>query len=235
MKIREYKYLEAIGSDQGLNNMNEESSYRKVGRPSTKGKKYNDARRNILNSARELFVNLPYSKVSIVKVSKLARVNPSLVRYYFINKENLYQQVLISISNELKLYLMESKWLEAKTPVRPVLTAYMKLFQKKPSVTKLVFREVLSTNSSEKKKIMDYLFKRNAELIFSLMEPFSLGREKFKCIHLLTNFASGMIFTYAIKASLEESDENNFLPMNFENMLEESIDLAESAYLKLFS
>ncbi|WP_052701943.1 TetR/AcrR family transcriptional regulator [Marinomonas sp. S3726] len=212
--------------------MNEKKTPRKVGRPSSKDKNDNDARKNILNAARELFVNLPYSKVSITKISNLAKTNPALVRYYFINKENLYQQILISISNELKVYLMESNWKEAKTPVRPILSAYMKLFKTKPSVTKLVFREILSANSSEKKKVIDYLFKRNSEMLLKFMEPFGVGGDRFKNLQLLINFASGMIFTYAFKCSLEDSGIDDFFFEDFEGMIEESIYLAELAYLK---
>lgn len=131
---------------------------RKVGRPLKEGNKnYNFTREVILKSAKELFIKLPYSKVSIIKVSKLAGTNPALVRYYFINKENLYQEVLVKISDKLKRYLMESDWNNARTPVEPVMTAYMKLFNEKPSVTKLVFREILSIDSSEKKKVLNYL------------------------------------------------------------------------------
>ncbi|WP_394150834.1 TetR/AcrR family transcriptional regulator [Vibrio maritimus] len=63
---------------------------RKVGRP----KERTDARHKLLIHARELFVVMPYDKVSTRLIAQKAGVNIAMIRYYFGNKEGLFETMV---------------------------------------------------------------------------------------------------------------------------------------------
>lgn len=63
---------------------------RKVGRPTKK----TDVRDQLIIHARELFSIMPYEKVSIRLIAQKARVDSAMVRYYFGNKEGLFETML---------------------------------------------------------------------------------------------------------------------------------------------
>lgn len=56
---------------------------KKVGRP-TGGE--SDARKRLIDASRQLFIRLPYEKVSTRLVAERADVNIALIRYYFKSK-----------------------------------------------------------------------------------------------------------------------------------------------------
>ena len=64
---------------------------KKVGRP-TGGE--SDARKRLINASRQLFIRLPYEKVSTRLVAERAGVNIALIRYYFQNKAGLLAAML---------------------------------------------------------------------------------------------------------------------------------------------
>ena len=67
------------------------NSSRKVGRPT----KQTDARKLLIDSARDLFIVQSYDKVSTRLIATKAGVNVAMIRYYFGNKEknNLWDWV----------------------------------------------------------------------------------------------------------------------------------------------
>ncbi len=67
-----------------------EQEKRKVGRP----RKQTDARQKLLEHARELFVVMPYDKVSTRLIAQRAGVNIAMIRYYFGNKEGLFETMV---------------------------------------------------------------------------------------------------------------------------------------------
>lgn len=207
---------------------------RKVGRPVKKDRKNSHTRDCIINASRELFIKYPYSDVTIISIALLSGTNPALVRYYFISKENLYQEMLFSISDELKGYLKESNWQEAKTPVEPLMNAYIKIFKQKPSITKLVFRELLTENSKEKKKVLNCLFKPNAEFILKTTNLYFSEKYFIDDIKVIINFMVGVVFMYAFKESIEEAGAGDILPENYDDVIEDNIRFIESAYFDLY-
>ncbi len=64
---------------------------KKVGRP-TGGE--SDARKRLIDASRQLFIRLPYEKVSTRLVAERADVNIALIRYYFKNKAGLLEAML---------------------------------------------------------------------------------------------------------------------------------------------
>src|SRR5689334_737046 len=63
---------------------------RKVGRPKKSPQKSVETREQILESARKLFAERGFDKTTIQDIVSEARVNLSLVSYYFGGKDQLY-------------------------------------------------------------------------------------------------------------------------------------------------
>lgn len=66
---------------------------RKVGRPSQES----DVREALLNQAKHLFTTMPYDKVSTRLLAEKAGVNSAMIRYYFGNKEGLFEAMVKSV------------------------------------------------------------------------------------------------------------------------------------------
>jgi AcrR family transcriptional regulator len=61
-----------------------------------------DVKLKLINSARVLFAQKGYNAVGIREIAKKAKVNSSLISYYFEGKEGLYKEI---VSNHLKEHL----------------------------------------------------------------------------------------------------------------------------------
>ncbi|PFG57767.1 transcriptional regulator /TetR family transcriptional regulator [Vibrio sp. ES.051] len=110
-------------------------AHRRVGRPTNSIA----AREKLIFHARELFTSMAYDKVSTRLVAQKANVNVAMIRYYFGNKEGLFEtmlretlapmqrqmQALVSNSNEQNfLDLMRTYYREMiKVPQFPRLIA----------------------------------------------------------------------------------------------------------------
>lgn len=110
-------------------------AHRRAGRPTDKI----DAREKLIFHARELFTIMAYDKVSTRLVAQKAGVNVAMIRYYFGNKEGLFEtmlretlspmqkqmQALVADSNERNFFdLMRTYYREMiKVPQFPRLIA----------------------------------------------------------------------------------------------------------------
>ena len=62
---------------------------RKPGRPSLSERQKDDIRENIINIARDLFVNEGYENTSMRKIAAQAGFAPTKIYYYFENKKQI--------------------------------------------------------------------------------------------------------------------------------------------------
>lgn len=134
--------------------------HRKVGRPSEK----TNARELLIYHARELFMVMPYEKVSTRLIADKAGVNVAMIRYYFGSKDGLFEHMVSEtirpIREQLKVFagqggqesllaLMGSYYKTMiETPLFPKLIAQiMNMPESAPQRQTLekVIREVVST------------------------------------------------------------------------------------------
>ena len=64
-----------------------------------KGKKGAQSRRKVVEAARELFVAFGYSGTSMSDIAKAAGVNKSLIYHHFESKDQLWNEILFSITD----------------------------------------------------------------------------------------------------------------------------------------
>lgn len=60
-----------------------------------------DVRTQLINHARQLFLCMPYEKVSIRLITRKVGVSSALIRYYFGDKEKLFELVISDIAKSI--------------------------------------------------------------------------------------------------------------------------------------
>ncbi len=60
-----------------------------------------DMRLQLIKHARQLFLTMPYDKVSIRLVTRKAGASSALIRYYFGDKERLFESTVMSIAEPI--------------------------------------------------------------------------------------------------------------------------------------
>lgn len=208
---------------------------RRPGRPakSANSDEKNQSRRALLQAARELFPLYPYSKVSTRKIAERAGVNPALIRYYFINKDGLYQQMLVGLAEEVQGSIMNSDWTKATSPVEPIVRSYMTLFEKEPGITKLIFRELMLNDDNSRSKIIDLVVRPDKEFMLKFIQAshFRPLKSGVNPIFLMLHIISSSVMPYLLKDSIEEVDREPFTKEKFDQMLNQTIQFIESAFI----
>lgn len=208
---------------------------RKPGRPlkSLNNDDKNHSRKALLQAARELFSKDPYAKVSTRKIAERAGVNPALIRYYFINKEGLYQQMLAGLAEELQKSIMSSDWTEEESPVGPIVRSYMAMFENEPDITKLIFRELMLNDDGSRSKIIDLVIRPDKEFLLKFIQAphFKPLKAGINPMFLMMHIMGSTIMPYLMKDAIEEVDREPLTGEKFEQMLEHNIKFIESAFM----
>lgn len=207
---------------------------RRPGRPvkSADNDEKNQSRNALLQAARELFAKDPYVKVSTRKIAERAGVNPALIRYYFINKDGLYQQMLAGLAEELQRNIMNSDWTEASSPIEPIIRAYMKMFENEPGITKLIFRELMLNDDNSRSKIIDLVIRPDKEFLLKFIQAPHFKRLKpgVNPVFLMMHMMGSTILPYLMRDSIEEIDREPLTKEKFEQMLKQNIQFIEAAF-----
>ncbi len=128
---------------------------RKVGRPTSK----TDARDRLMFHARELFMVMAYDKVSIRLIAQKAGVNSSLIRYYFGNKEGLFETMLretLAPMFERMNALIESSDTES---FLDLMRTYYREMNKLPQFPRLIAQVMYMPPSQTQRRLMEKVFK----------------------------------------------------------------------------
>jgi|GEM_PF-3580172 len=208
------------GSDKKITN-------RGVGRPLKKSLDYKcDKRKLILRASRHLFLNMDYEKVSIRKIAKLSGVNPSLIAYYFIDKEGVYKDLLKGIVFEQEKRFVEvSESLKGRN-MASLIDSHLEMMKQEPKIIILFFKVYFTKNKTERRMIIDHFIRPNDTFIKS-----KLGDEKSKQDERFFGLMPGLIFTSALMQCLDKDNRDKIFPSDFENDLRRSIYSIDSDFL----
>ena len=109
-----------------------------------------ETRLRILDAAAELFGERGKTAVSTAEIARKAAINKAMIFYYFGSKEKLYQAALRAWFSDLTGTVLEK--LSGTEPGLPMIEAFVRAhigyLLKRPSMVKLVIRELLSHDSS---------------------------------------------------------------------------------------
>ncbi|MCG9580528.1 TetR/AcrR family transcriptional regulator [Vibrio tubiashii] len=127
---------------------------RKAGRPSDSI----DARQNLIHHARELFTVMPYDKVSTRLVANRAGVNVAMIRYYFGNKEGLFEtmlrETLAPMKQQMDILVKDS----SQKNFLDIMRTYYRVMIKVPQFPRLVAQVMHMDASDTQRKLLEKVF-----------------------------------------------------------------------------
>ena len=120
-------------------NQHPPSTERSRGRPVDTDQQ--DLKKQILDTAEELFADNGYAATSIRSIAEKSAVNPALVHYYFGNKKLLLQSVLERVLEPMGLAIARLKNSPGASP-EMIAGLLVAMAAKHPNIPRLLIREV---------------------------------------------------------------------------------------------
>jgi len=151
-------------------NQNNQLSERARGRPIDTDQQ--DLKKQILDTAEELFADNGYAATSIRSIAEKSGVNPALVHYYFGNKKLLLQNVLERMLEPMGLAIAEMKNSPDASP-ELIANLLVSMAAKHPNIPRLLIREVFLPGGE-----MQQFFAENMAPRLGGALPALLDREK---------------------------------------------------------
>lgn len=175
---------------------------RKVGRP----KERTDARHKLLTHARDLFVVMPYDKVSTRLIAQKAGVNIAMIRYYFGNKEGLFETMVRETLQPMK-NKMESLM---KNGDYGNLTDFMRTYyfemNKVPQFPRLISQVMHMPPSATQRRLFEKVFadlgRPDQDFMFNKMSELGLLREGLSPRMCKISLISLMVFPFVAPPAL---------------------------------
>lgn len=151
-------------------NHNPQLSERARGRPVDTDQQ--DLKKQILDTAEELFSDNGYAATSIRSIAERSGVNPALVHYYFGNKKLLLQNVLERVLEPMGMAIAEMKIGPDASP-ELIARLLLSMAAKHPNIPRLLIREVFLPGGEMQQYFTDNMAPRLGGAL-----PALLGREK---------------------------------------------------------
>lgn len=115
-------------------------------------------RERLLKAALDSFLSDEYHKVSTRLIAEKADANISMIRYYFGNKEGLYEQMIRDTMNPL-LDVLDGQMLTSVDGFKDFLWLYYETMSKRPEFPKLILK-VLALNQGPGRRFIQQLLER---------------------------------------------------------------------------
>jgi len=115
-------------------------------------------RERLLKAALDSFLSDEYNKVTTRLIAEKADANISMIRYYFGNKEGLYEEMIRDTMNPL-LNVLDGQMLESVDGFKDFLYLYYETMSKRPEFPKLILK-VLALNQGPGRRFIQQLLER---------------------------------------------------------------------------
>ncbi|WP_428028530.1 TetR/AcrR family transcriptional regulator, partial [Altererythrobacter sp.] len=112
----------------------------------------------LLDAARECFLADDYHKVTTRAVAEKAGVNVSMIRYYFGNKEGLYEEMIRATLSPL-LDVLDGEMLSSADGFADFLRLYYETMAAQPAFPKLILK-VLALNQGPGRRFIQQVLER---------------------------------------------------------------------------
>lgn len=151
-------------------NQHSQTSERARGRPVDTGQQ--DLKKQILDTAEELFSDNGYAATSIRRIADGSAVNPALIHYYFGNKKSLLQNVLDRALEPMIAAIAEMKNGQDASP-ESIACLLISMASRHPNIPRLLIREVFLPGGEMRQHFADNMAPRLGGAL-----PALLSREK---------------------------------------------------------
>ncbi len=108
------------------------------------------AREELISAARNLFVSMPYNKVSTRLIAAQAGVNASLIRYYFGDKAGLFENMLRTTIAPIADQLKEVIQLGDIDSIDELMRTYYRILSVNPDVPRLITRVMMEPEQDQR-------------------------------------------------------------------------------------
>ncbi|HAS63517.1 MAG TPA: TetR family transcriptional regulator [Vibrio sp.] len=124
---------------------------RKVGRPGSK----TATRERLIECARELFTVMAYDKVSIRLIAGKAEVDSALIRYYFGNKEGLFETMLRETLAPLNERMEKMQQEVSQRNLLDIMRTYYQEMTKTPEFPRLILQVMNMPESKVQRRLLE--------------------------------------------------------------------------------
>jgi AcrR family transcriptional regulator len=115
-------------------------------------------RERLLKAALDSFLSDDYHKVTTRLIADKAGTNISMIRYYFGNKEGLYEEMIRNTMNPL-LNVLDGQMLDSVDGFKDFFNLYYETMSKRPEFPKLILK-VLALNQGPGRRFIQQLLER---------------------------------------------------------------------------
>lgn len=202
------------------------------GRPS---KAKSSARDELLLAARRCFAAKPYREVTTRMLANTAGVNAALIRYYFMNKEGLYRQMLSDVATEFQNTVAGFVSANPQNPVEAILRAHGALILKNPDIPKLIFRELVFNEGAGRSLVIENVAKPNKVFMMKLCAGLSSSgqfREDFNPAILILSVLSVSIMPHLLKEVFEQLEGQTLDETMLEQVIWQNAQMIQFGSLK---
>ncbi|MFC5076622.1 HTH-type transcriptional regulator BetI [Vibrio thalassae] len=205
---------------------------RKVGRP----RKQTDARKKLLEHARDLFVVMPYDKVSTRLIAQRAGVNIAMIRYYFGNKEGLFETMVRETVTPMKNKMDEVFSQGDHRNFFEFMRIYYQEMNKVPQFPRLVAQVMHMPPSATQRRLFEKVFMDLArpehDLIFGKLQQAGYMREDIDPKLCKVSFISLMVFPFVAPPAMLQLHGIELNETFLDKLLEHNISLLSRALLR---
>ncbi|HEY8096384.1 MAG TPA: TetR/AcrR family transcriptional regulator [Methylobacter sp.] len=115
-------------------------------------------RERLLKAALDSFLSDDYHKVTTRLIAEKADANISMIRYYFGNKEGLYEEMIRDTMNPL-LNVLDGQMLDSVDGFKDFFNLYYETMSNRPEFPKLILK-VLALNQGPGRRFIQQLLER---------------------------------------------------------------------------
>lgn len=205
---------------------------RRAGRPTQNI----DARDALILNARELFMAMPYDKVSTRLVAQKAGVNAAMIRYYFGSKEGLFETMLRDTLEPMKHQLQQMFSVGSQQSFIDIMRTYYQEMHKTPHFPKLIWQVMNMPESQTQRKLMQKVFddvsRPMQSMIFEKLAANGIIRPGMDPLLCRVSFISLMVFPFIAPASLLSIHGIELSESFLNRLLEHNIDVLKYGFLQ---
>ncbi|MGR5390270.1 TetR/AcrR family transcriptional regulator [Vibrio crassostreae] len=169
---------------------------RKAGRP----QKNLDVRQLLIEHARDLFVVLPYDKVSTRLIAERAGVNIAMIRYYFGSKAGLFEAMLRETLRPMQLQMQRLVEEGSHESFLDLMRTYYKEMVKVPKFPRLLAQVINMPPSEVQRELLEKVFhdvaKPAQDVIFEKLVEQGVLRKEMDPKLCRVSYISLMVFPF---------------------------------------
>jgi len=204
---------------------------RKAGRPNVEL----NAREKLIECSRDLFTVLSYEKVSTRLIAKKAGVNSSMIRYYFGNKEGLFETMIRETLEPLKEKMQELVVLSSQSSLISMLRTYYKEMIKVPLFPRLMVQTMLLPPSDVQYQIMKSVFTELSEpmreVVFDKLIETGVIKEGMNPVLCRLSYVSLMVFPFITPPAIYSIHDVEFTEDFLLELFEHNIQIMKNGFL----